>query len=1065
MIEKQKINEKVDLQFAEEEIIKFWQKNDTFKKSVEQREKPFVFFEGPPTANGRPGVHHIQSRTLKDIVCRFKTMKGFKVERKGGWDTHGLPVEIEAEKQIGINNKDDIEKYGIAKFNKKCKESVFTYKEEWEKITERTGYWVDMEKPYITMDNKYIESIWWALKEIHTKHHLSEGHKITPYCPRCGTSLSTHEVAQGYKDVKDLTVFVKMKDKQEDFSYLVWTTTPWTLISNVALAVNPKEPYVEIEVLDGENKGERYVLAEARLSLIKDEYKILKTNPGSYYENREYTPLFNYVEVEKRAFFVTVADYVTMSDGTGIVHIAPAFGEDDYQVGRKYDLPFVQPVDEAGKYTAEVTDFVGRFVKDCDLDIMKMLHANGALFHKEKHTHSYPHCWRCSTPLIYYGKKSWYITVTDKKENLVKNNETVTWFPPEVGKGRFGKWLENILDWGISRSRYWGTPLPIWISEDKTEEICIGSVEELKNEIAKSLKLGIMKNDPFADFIVGDMSKENYDRIDLHRPYVDDIILVKNGKTLYREKDVVDVWLDSGCMPFAQQHYPFENVETFKRQFPADFISEGIDQTRGWFYSLMAVSTLIFDESPYKNVLVTELILDKNAQKMSKSKGNAVDPWAIINNSGADALRLYMMLVSPPWVTTKFDADDIKDSVKVLKTIMNTYSFFDMYSSIDNFTYSAENRKNAEFNDFDKWILSASKSLTESVEAQLEVMDINKALKEVVNFVEDLLSNWYVRRNRRRFWKSENGADKLGAYYTLYEVLYNLAITMAPFAPFMAERLYQLLDASKITNKESVHLCDFATISSEKSDKLEKDMQEVLSVVNLGRAARSKTKIKVRQPLAELIVSVSSEEAKEAVLNMKSIILDELNIKELTIIDSDSDMLDPQIAPNFKVLGKKLGKNMGKVGGIIKAYSIEQAKEVLANGKTVVCVDNEEFEILVEELEVKWLPKDELVMEESNGVSVGLNTHITEELKLEGLARDLINRVQNSRKETGLDVVDRIEIKIATESQELKNAVENFEDYIKIETLCEKIDILEALDNCEELNIDDITLKLGVAKI
>jgi len=1064
MIEKSKINEKVDLQNAEEEIIKFWQDNDTFKKSVDNREKPYVFFEGPPTANGRPGVHHVQSRTLKDIVCRYKTMKGFKVERKGGWDTHGLPVEIEAEKQIGINNKEDIEKYGIDKFNKKCKESVFTYKEEWEKITERTGYWVDMDKPYITMDNKYIESVWWALKEIHKKDYLSEGHKITPYCPRCGTSLSTHEVAQGYKDVKDLTVYVKMKDKKENFSYVVWTTTPWTLISNVALAMNPNDTYVQIELLDGEDKGDKLVLAEARLGLIKEEYKILTSNPGSYYEHRKYTPLFNYVELDKKAHYVTNADFVTMSDGTGIVHIAPAFGEDDYQVGRKYDLPFLQPVNEAGEYTEEVTDFKGRFVKNCDLDIMKMLHASGDLYHKEKHTHSYPHCWRCSTPLIYYGRKSWYINVTEKKQELVNNNKEVKWFPPEVGKGRFGKWLDNILDWGISRSRYWGTPLPIWISEDKTEEICIGSVEELKNEIANSIKKGAMSEDPFTDFVVGDMSKENYDKIDLHRPYVDNIILVKNGKKLFREKDVVDVWLDSGCMPFAQQHFPFENKETFKKQFPADFISEGIDQTRGWFYSLMAVSTLIFDKSPYKNVLVTELILDKNAQKMSKSKGNAVDPWSIIDKSGADALRLYMMLVSPPWVTTKFDENDIKDSVKVLKTIMNTYSFFNMYSSIDSFEYSKENRKNAEFNNFDMWILSASKTLTENVGKHLEIMDINKALKDIVYFVDDLLSNWYVRRNRRRFWKSENGTDKLGAYYTLYEVLYNLSITMAPFAPFMAERLYQLLDAKKVTGLDSVHLCDFNTISSEQSTKLESDMEFVLNVVNLGRAARSKTKIKVRQPLAELTVSVSDEMAKDAILSMKEIILDELNIKKLTIIDSSSDMLDPVVSPNFKILGRKLGKNMGKIGGIIKGYSIEQAKEILKTGKVNITVEEETFEILSDELDVKWIPKDDLVMEESNGVSIGLNKNISKELKLEGIARDLINRIQNSRKENGLDVIDRIEISLSTDSDELKNSIEFFKDYIKIETLCEKINILPNI-NGNELNIDDINFKLNVKKI
>ena len=1035
----------------EEEVLKFWEENDIFKKSVDQRKEPFVFYEGPPTANGRPGVHHVQSRTLKDIVCRYKTMKGYRVERKGGWDTHGLPVEIEVEKELGITNKEQIEEYGIDKFNQKCRESVFKYKEEWEKITKRIGFWIDLDNPYVTLDNSYIESLWWAIKEIYNKGLLYEGYKITPYCPRCGTSLSSHEVAQGYKEVKDLALYVKLKAKDGDYYYLIWTTTPWTLISNVAIAVNGEEDYVLIEITGGKDGketpfvGEKYVLAKKRLSIINEEYKILKEFKGKDLEYKEYERLFDYVPVDKKAFFVTVADFVTMEEGTGIVHIAPAFGEDDYNVGKKYGLPILQPVNDKGEYTEEVVDFKGRFVKDCDVDIMKKLAERNLLYKKEKYAHNYPHCWRCSTPLLYYARKSWYIKTTAVKDKMIENNKKVNWYPKEVGAGRFGKWLENIIDWGISRSRYWGTPLPIWRCEKCGEIKVVGSKEELLKD---ALTL------PSKD--------------DLHRPYVDEVTYKcpKCGGVMKRVPDVIDVWFDSGAMPFSQFHYPFENQEKFKSQFPADFISEGIDQTRGWFYSLMAISTLIFGEAPYKNVLVTELILDKYGQKMSKSRGNTVNPWDIINKDGADALRLYLMSVSPPWIPTRFDRDGVKDVLKVITTLLNTYSFFSMYANIDGFEYDENKKKEIEYNLFDRWILSAVYSLAEEVDNYMENYDIHKAVKAITIFIEDYLSNWYVRRNRRRFWKTEKNEDKWAAYYTLYEVLLNLSLISAPFIPFISDWIYRALEGEKIYGKESVHLCDFPKVDNKLVDKeLEEKMDYVLTVVNLARAARAKTKIKIRQPLRKLYVSVSSNKVKNIIEEFKNIILDELNIKELEILDSSSNLLEPKVIPNFKVIGPKFGKLTQKVGNTLKELGTEKAYELNERGIITINVDGREIEITKDMVEFKWVAKEELVLEEDRGISIGLDIHIDEDLRLEGLSRDIVNRIQNTRKKSDLDVLDKIVVYIETESDNIKKAISKFEDYIKKETLSIDIVTDRQIDNMLEWDIDGIKVKIGVEKI
>ncbi|MDL1892115.1 isoleucine--tRNA ligase, partial [Sphingobacteriales bacterium CHB3] len=767
------LTERLSYPDVEKEILTFWKENGIFGKSISTREgKPgFTFYEGPPTANGRPGIHHVMSRTLKDLVCRYKTMRGFQVHRKAGWDTHGLPVEIEVEKQLGFKHKDEIVKYGVAEFNRKCRESVWKYKTDWEQMTEQMGYWVDLSKPYVTFENNYIESVWWALKRFYDEGMIYKGYKIQPYCPRCETPLSSHEVSLGYDDVKDPSVYVKMKLKsQPDTSFLVWTTTPWTLISNVALAVHPGVDYVKVE-----HKNEKLILAEARLNVLEGEYIALENIKGSALAGLEYERIFNYHPVDKKAHYVVEADFVTTEDGSGIVHMAPAYGEDDYQISKLYNLPTIHPVNKSGEFTSEVTDFAGKFVKDADPLIIQNLKQRGILYRKETITHSYPHCWRCKTPLLYYARESWYISTTKYAQKMIDLNKQINWVPPEVGEGRFGNWLEENKDWALSRDRFWGTPLPIWICEKCKAQKCVGSVEEFKKG----------ENVP--------------EPLDLHKPFVDAVTFACScGGTMKRTPELIDVWFDSGAMSFAQWHYPFENKELIDsgEQYPADFICEGIDQTRGWFYSLHAIGTFLFNKPAYKNLIVNELILDKDGQKMSKSKGNTVDPFATIAKYGADTTRWYLVTTSPPWRPTMFDEAGLGEvQRKFFGTLVNTYAFFALYANIDRFTHAEPRIPVSERQEIDRWVLSELNSLIRRYSELMEAYDVTKAAKAVSEFTIDHLSNWYVRRNRRRFWKSERGKDKTAAYQTLYECLITVAKLTAPFAPFIAEELYRNLNS------------------------------------------------------------------------------------------------------------------------------------------------------------------------------------------------------------------------------------------------------------------------------
>ncbi|HEX9654933.1 MAG TPA: isoleucine--tRNA ligase, partial [bacterium] len=886
----------------EEEILAYWEKNEIFKKSVEGRDanQPFIFYEGPPTANGRPGIHHVISRTLKDFACRLKTMEGYRVERKAGWDTHGLPVEIEVEKQLGFTSKDDIEKYGVAKFNQKCRESVWKYKKEWDEFTRRIAYWLDLEHPYITYENDYIESVWWILSEFWKKELVYRGHKIVPYCPRCETPLSSHEVSLGYKDVEDPSVYVRMEiSGEENTAFLVWTTTPWTLISNVALALNPNIKYVKVKT--GE---ELLILAEARLSVLKDEYETVESYAGKELAGKEYQPLYAFCNAEQKMHYTVLGDFVSTEDGSGIVHIAPAFGEDDYQMGLKYNLPVLQPVDKSGKFTSEVTLFQEKFVKAADPEIVKDLKSRGLLYKSEKYLHSYPHCWRCSSPLLYYAKKSWFARTTAKKDRLIHHNQTVKWYPREVGEGRFGEWLENNVDWSLSRDRYWGTPLPFWVCSECEHALCIGSVEELKG------LSGLKEN------------------IDLHKPHIDEVEIScpKCQAKMVRTPEVLDVWFDSGSMPVAQWHYPFENQKKFEQSFPADFISEAVDQTRGWFYSLLAIAVLLFDKPCYKICLSNDLILDKFGQKMSKSKGNAVDPWVILNEQGADALRWYLLTVSPPWVPTRFDIDGVTEVVrKFLGTLLNVYSFFAVYANIDKFVYQNSTVAAEKRAEIDRWLLSSLNNLVEKTENYLSRYDLTKAARAISDFVIDDVSNWYVRRCRRRFWKSEMGEDKLAAYETLYAVLYTLSRLMAPFIPFIADELYLNLTRERHGEYDSVHLTLYPKKSAAehafRDQALEERMDLVRRVVFLGRALRNEAAIKVRQPLPRVVVVARDAEFQKKISGMTNLILEELNVKRIDFVSDDRQLVLKRANPRFKQLGPKFGKEVNAVAERIRAMS------------------------------------------------------------------------------------------------------------------------------------------------
>lgn len=984
--------EKVEtnLNFAKREkaIEQFWQDHDIFQKSIDQRKSGdvFTFYDGPPTANGKPHIGHVLTRVIKDMIPRFQAMKGKYTVRKAGWDTHGLPVELEVEKSLGLDGKEQIEKYGIEPFVKKCKQSVWQYKEMWEEFSRAVGYWADMEHPYVTYDNKYIESVWWALKTIWEKGLLYQGHKVVPYCPRCGTPLSSHEVAQGYKDVTERSAIVRFKVKGEDAYFLAWTTTPWTLPSNLALCVNPEVTYVKVKSGDYV-----YYLAEGLAAkVLGEDYTVLAKMSGHDLEYKEYEPLYDYAvgKNKKKAFYVTCDDYVTTSDGTGIVHMAPAFGEDDARVCGKYDVGFVQFVDSKGCMTDD-TDWPGVFVKKADPLVLKDLKEKGMLFDAPEFTHSYPHCWRCDTPLIYYARETWFIKMTAVREQLIKNNNMVNWIPPTIGKGRFGNWIDHVQDWGISRNRYWGTPLNIWQCENGHQH-SIGSIDELKS-----------------------MSDNCPDDIELHRPFIDKITIKcpECGKKMHRVPEVIDCWFDSGAMPFAQWHYPFENKDVFAKTFPADFISEAVDQTRGWFYTLIAISTLLFDKPAYKNVIVLGHVQDKNGQKMSKSKGNAVEPMSALKKHGADAIRWYFYENSAPWLPNRFHDDAVQEGQrKFLGTLWNTYAFYVLYANIDKFNPSEHILDYKKLSIMDKWLLSRLNSLIKFVDSNLSTYHVTETAKGLQKFIDEL-SNWYVRRSRERFWGKDMTQDKINAYMTLYTALSTFIKLAAPMIPFITDNIYQNLVRNSYPDaKESVHLCDFPEANEAHIDKeLEKNMQLVLDIVSLGRAARNSANIKNRQPVGEMFVK-----APFALANFyKSIVADELNVKQVDFTDNMEKYLSYSLKPQFKVLGPKAGSKINEIKQVLSQLNGHTAKEELdKNGTLKVKLTSGDFTLSREDVEISMTQTKGFSTQAYNKVTVAISTTLSPALLEEGFVREIISKLQTMRKENGFEVTDRIAVHV-----------------------------------------------------
>ncbi len=976
----------------EKEIVGYWNEKKIFEKSMQETEgqEEFSFYDGPPTANGKPHIGHILTRVMKDIVPRYKTMKGKHVLRKAGWDTHGLPVELEVEKKLGMENKTEIESYGIEPFIKECKQSVWQYSNEWKKMSDRVGYWCDMDNPYVTYHDDYIESEWWALKEIHKKGLLYKGHKIVPYCPRCGTALSSHEVAQGYKDVKQTTAFVKFAVKGEENTYiLAWTTTPWTLPSNVALCVNPEFDYVMVKM---EESGERYILAEGLLKSVLGEegYEILSTKKGAAYEYTEYEPLFPYgkeiFKYREKSHYVTCDGYVTLSDGTGVVHIAPAFGEDDYKVGKKYNLPVVQLITEEGKFPAGCDELTGVGAQAADPLVIKQLKAKGQLFKTMEFTHNYPFCWRCDTPLIYYARSSWFIKVTAIKERLIETNRSVNWMPDTIKEGRMGNFLENVIDWGLSRDRYWGTPLPVWVCEECGEIDVIGSRQEL-----------IEKCGAPAD-------------IELHRPYLDDLTCKcgKCGGKMRRTPEVIDCWFDSGSMPFAQYHYPFENQDLFHQTFPADFISEAVDQTRGWFYTLLVISTLLFDKAPFKNCIVLGHVNDKNGIKMSKHKGNVVDPWSVLDKQGADAVRWYFYTSSSPWLPSRFYPEAVSEAQrKYMGTLWNTYAFFCLYADVDGYNPAEYDLKKCKLSLMDKWILSKLNTLVETVDKQLEVYNITDSARALQDFA-DILSNWYVRRGRDRYWGSEMTEDKAAAYTTLWHVLVTFAKLTAPYTPFIAEQMYLNLVPNFFKDAPcSVHLCDFPVCDTSMVDEaLENGMDTVLDIVNLGRAARNAGNVKNRQPLAEMYVVTARADSLDA--GLKAIVLDELNIKEYKSAEDATEFISYKLKPQLKTLGPKYGKKLGVITAFLNACDAQKVVEAVRDGGEYLLESDNEIVLKEEDLQIFTESKSGFISASDKGVTVALNTALTEELIMEGVERELVSKVQAMRKEADFQITDRI---------------------------------------------------------
>ena len=1042
-----------NLNFVEEEkkVEKFWEDEKIFEKSIDSKAKgePYVFYDGPPTANGKPHIGHVLTRVIKDMIPRYRTMKGYMVPRKAGWDTHGLPVELEVEKLLGLDGKEQIEQYGLEPFIERCKESVWKYKGMWEDFSKTVGFWADMENPYVTYDNNFIESEWWALKKIYEKGLLYKGFKIVPYCPRCGTPLSSHEVAQGYKSVKERSAVVRFKVVGEDAYFLAWTTTPWTLPSNVALCVNPDETYCKVKAADGYT----YYIAKALLDKVLGKlatentpaYEIIEEYKGSELEYKEYEPLFDCVKPvcekqNKKGHYITCDTYVTMTDGTGIVHIAPAFGEDDAKVGRRYDLPFVQFVDGKGNLTEE-TPYAGIFVKKADPMVLKDLDEKGLLFDAPKFEHDYPYCWRCDTPLIYYARESWFIKMTDVRDDLIRNNDTINWIPESIGKGRFGDWLKNVQDWGISRNRYWGTPLNIWQCECGHMH-SVGSIEELK-----------------------EMSDNCPDNIELHRPYIDAVTIKcpHCGKQMHRVPEVIDCWFDSGSMPFAQHHYPFENKELFESQFPADFISEAVDQTRGWFYSLLAISTLIFNKAPYKNVIVLGHVQDENGQKMSKSKGNAVDPFEALEKFGADAIRWYFYTNSAPWLPNRFHDKAVTEGQrKFMGTLWNTYAFYVLYANIDEFDPTKYSLKDCKFTVMDKWLLSKLNSMVQSVDDNLADYRIPEAARALQEFVDDM-SNWYVRRGRERYWVQGLPEDKIAAYMTLYTALVTTAKAAAPMIPFMTESIYQnLVKSVDKTAPESIHLCDFPTVDSSAIDKsLEENMDKVLEIVVLGRAARNGSSLKNRQPLGTMYVKLDGKLDGY----YTDIIRDELNIKNVIFTDKVDDFVSYRFKPQLKTVGPKFGKQLNEIRTALSEIDGNKAKKQLdADGSLTLELPSGTVVLQTEDLLIETEQRDGFYTVSDRGITVAIDTTLTKELIEEGFVRELISKIQTMRKEAGFNVTDHISVTISGSDKVAEIAL-NKKDDIAGDTLTDSLTAANPDGYVKEWDINGEKVSIGVKKV
>ena len=1049
----QKVDTNLNFVDREKKVEKFWKDNDIFEKSMESRKQgpTYTFYDGPPTANGKPHIGHVLTRVIKDMIPRYRTMKGYMVPRKAGWDTHGLPVELEVEKLLGLNGKEQIEEYGMEPFIKKCKESVWKYKGMWEDFSGTVGFWADMDNPYVTYDDNFIESEWWALKNIWDKKLLYKGFKIVPYCPRCGTPLSSQEVAQGYKSVKERSAIVRFKVVGEDAYFLAWTTTPWTLPSNVALCVNPNDTYCKVKAADGYT----YYMAEALLDTVlgklatEDEkaYEVLETMKGADLENKEYEPLYDCAKAiadkqRKKGFFVTCDTYVTMSDGTGIVHIAPAFGEDDANVGRKYDLPFVQLVNDKGQLTDD-TPYAGLFVKDADPKVLVDLDKRGQLFDAPKFEHDYPHCWRCDTPLIYYARESWFIKMTEVKDKLVANNNTVNWIPKSIGEGRFGNWLENVQDWGISRNRYWGTPLNIWECCDCGCQESIGSRAELAER----------------------SGNPDDAKVELHRPYIDEVTFKckKCGGTMKRVPEVIDCWFDSGAMPFAQHHYPFENKDLFEQQFPADFISEAVDQTRGWFYSLMAESTLLFDKAPYKNVIVLGHVQDENGQKMSKSKGNAVDPFEALGQYGADAIRWYFYTNSAPWLPNRFHGKAVQEGQrKFMGTLWNTYAFYVLYAEIDQFDPTKYTLNYDKLSVMDKWLLSKLNTMVKSVDDNLANYRIPEAARALDDFVDDM-SNWYVRRSRERFWAKDMPQDKINAYMTLYTALVTVSKAAAPMIPFMTEDIYQnIVKNVDATAPESIHLCDFPEVNEAFIDKeLEENMENVLEVVVMGRACRNASGIKNRQPIGKMMVKAEFDLSEF----YKEIIEDELNVKTVEFTDDVSAFTSYSFKPQLKTVGPKYGKVLGKIKAALAELDGNKAMAQLnAEGALKFDFDGTEVVLEKDDLLIDTAQVEGYVSESDNNITVVLDTNLSPELIEEGFVREIISKIQTMRKEAGFEVMDKIVVNVSKNDSIIKVVTDNL-DEIKAEVLANEIVFDKIEGYSKEWNINGEKVTLGVEKV